>query len=157
MGRSKPRYDTGTLKGRQDNERVEIIVCSPPVFLSEVPPAPPKADTLVIPDVLFKTASAALEPRFMAKLDSMIQKIPKDKVELQVIGHTDNEGTDAYNDDLSRRRASTVSTFLGMKGYGDKVRYIHGEGERRPVATNATPEGRQRNRRVEIIIHKIVD
>ncbi|UYQ92603.1 OmpA family protein [Chitinophaga horti] len=157
MGRQSPRYDTLTGKGREGNDRIEIIVCTPPQMITLVPPSPPKADTLVIPDVLFKHNSAALEPRFLAKLDTLIRKIPKEKVELQVIGHTDNNGTDAYNEDLSRRRASTVATFMGMKGYADKVRYIAGEGEKRPVATNTTSEGRQQNRRVEIIIHKVVD
>lgn len=154
LGRQSPRYDSTTAEGRRENNRVEMIFCVPPQPITIAPPTPPKNDTLIVPDVLFKHNSAELEPQFVTELDKLTAKIPKENIQLQIIGHTDSNGTDAYNNDLSRRRAVTVAAFLSRKGYQDKVRFVSGEGERRPVAGNATPEGRQQNRRVEIIIYK---
>jgi len=69
-----------------------------------------------------------------------------------VIGHTDNTGAAAYNQDLSQRRAQAVSSVLVNAGVAPvRVRAI-GRGEDQPIASNLTPEGRQQNRRVEIII-----
>lgn len=71
---------------------------------------------------------------------------------VRVIGHTDNTGTAAYNQDLSIRRANAVRSILLQGGVSSsRIRAI-GMGEEQPIATNATPEGRQANRRVEIVI-----
>ncbi|MGE5640969.1 MAG: OmpA family protein, partial [Clostridia bacterium] len=66
------------------------------------------------------------------------------------IGHTDSIGTDEYNQKLSVRRAESVKSYLVSKGVEQNRVYTEGKGEKQPVATNKTKEGRQKNRRVEI-------
>jgi outer membrane protein OmpA-like peptidoglycan-associated protein len=67
-----------------------------------------------------------------------------------VEGHTDNKGRESYNQWLSERRSRIVADFLVNEGLDPNSIQVVGYGESRPLATNATPEGRQRNRRVEI-------
>ena len=71
---------------------------------------------------------------------------------IEITGHTDNHGTDEYNMDLSDRRAATVKDFFMKAGLGDVNILTSGKGESAPIATNTTSEGRQQNRRVQIII-----
>ncbi len=151
------RYDTATAEGREQNNYVEIEICSPipQTPVAAVAPEPPKPDTLVIPDVLFQFNSSELNAGLYGKLDSLIGKIPRESgIQLQLVGHTDNVGTDTYNLDLSRRRAASVAEYLREKGWEQYIRHVSGAGKTTPVAPNDTPEGRRRNRRVEIIIYK---
>lgn len=105
-------------------------------------------------DILFAVDSTALRPDLQSDLRVLarnLQEYPNSTV--TVIGHTDNTGEAAYNQDLSARRASTVANVLISSGVpASRLRTI-GRGEDAPVATNLTPEGRQQNRRVEIIIN----
>ena len=71
---------------------------------------------------------------------------------VDVYGHADNVGTDAYNQDLSERRAMNVSSILMQGGVIRQRLVATGFGESRPIASNATDEGRARNRRVEVYI-----
>jgi outer membrane protein OmpA-like peptidoglycan-associated protein len=72
-------------------------------------------------------------------------------IDVRIEGHTDSVGSDSYNDALSERRANAVAHALQSRGVdGARVRSL-GHGKELPVATNSTPEGRQANRRVEII------
>ena len=66
------------------------------------------------------------------------------------IGHTDSIGADAYNQKLSVRRAESVKSYLVSKGVEPNRIYTEGKGEKQPVASNKTADGRQKNRRVEI-------
>ena len=66
------------------------------------------------------------------------------------IGHTDSIGADAYNQKLSVRRAESVKAYLVSKGVEPNRIYTEGKGEKQPVASNKTKDGRQKNRRVEI-------
>lgn len=104
-------------------------------------------------DILFQTDSASLRPDLTADLRavaSSLQDYPRTRV--QVLGHTDNTGAAAYNQDLSQRRAATVaSTLINYGVEPTRVRAI-GRGEDQPRASNLTPEGRAQNRRVEIVI-----
>jgi len=70
-----------------------------------------------------------------------------------IVGHTDNIGTDAYNMDLSQRRADAASSYLQSLGVSSARIRTSGRGEREPVQSNDTEEGRQRNRRVEVAIY----
>lgn len=104
-------------------------------------------------DLLFAVDSAALRPDLRADLGSVAQSLiryPNSRIE--VVGHTDNTGSAAYNYDLSQRRANAVAGVLNQNGvpYG-RITTI-GRGYDQPIASNATPEGRAQNRRVEIII-----
>lgn len=155
-GNRLPRFDTNTPEGREQNNFVDIEFCFPASEKKIIaPPPPPQPDTLVIPDVLFKFNSAELNNKLYGVLDSLIQRIPRNEViQLQLAGHTDNAGTDVYNLDLSHRRATAVAEYLKQKGLGQYIRHVSGLGESTPVEPNDTPEGRKKNRRVEIIIYK---
>lgn len=69
-----------------------------------------------------------------------------------VIGHTDNVGSDAYNNSLSERRAEAVKSFTTAQGISSGRLSIQGKGESEPIADNSTETGRSQNRRVEIVI-----
>jgi len=107
-------------------------------------------------DVLFDFDKAEIRADAadaLAKLASIIAAYPNRRVELS--GHTDDKGGDAYNQRLSERRAAAVKTWLVDRHSLDGSRIAtRGDGESRPVADNRTDEGRQRNRRVEALIHK---
>jgi OOP family OmpA-OmpF porin len=83
----------------------------------------------------------------------VLTRYPNIKVE--VAGHTDSTGPDAYNQGLSERRAKVVYDYLISKGI-DASRLVgpNGYGETRPIDTNDTREGRQRNRRTELAVQK---
>jgi OOP family OmpA-OmpF porin len=70
---------------------------------------------------------------------------------LEVQGHTDDQGADEYNMDLSQRRAETVIAYLGLFGIDTSRLTPKGYGETAPVAPNTTEEGRAQNRRVELV------
>ena len=104
-------------------------------------------------DVLFATDSATLRPDLTYDLRAVagsLNRYPDSSVE--VIGHTDNSGAAAYNQDLSQRRATSVAQVLRDAGVQGNRLAAYGRGEDQPVASNLTPEGRAANRRVEIII-----
>jgi outer membrane protein OmpA-like peptidoglycan-associated protein len=75
-----------------------------------------------------------------------------DQTVIEVAGHTDSTGEDAYNQALSVRRADTVATYLSTRNVRSERIIEVGMGEGRPVATNDTPDGRQSNRRVELTL-----
>lgn len=104
-------------------------------------------------DLLFATDSASVRgdlTRDIKTVASSLLRYPNSRIE--VIGHTDNTGSAAYNMDLSQRRASSVASILRDSGVPSGRLVAYGRGEDSPVASNLTPEGRAQNRRVEIII-----
>jgi outer membrane protein OmpA-like peptidoglycan-associated protein len=104
-------------------------------------------------DILFATDSASLTGSLRSDLYTLaanLNRYPGSTV--NIVGHTDNVGTAAYNQDLSERRSRAVASVL-MDGGVSPYRIVSfGRGEDQPIATNLTAEGRQQNRRVEIII-----
>src|SRR5690606_12492251 len=87
----------------------------------------------------------------LADVARILNEYPQTTVD--VIGHADSTGSDEYNLDLSRRRAASVADFLIGPGrvLPDRL-FVDGQGERSPIASNDTPEGRAQNRRVEVIV-----
>lgn len=105
--------------------------------------------------VLFTTNESTLLPAAQTKLDQVAEALMSTTPRpLVVEGHTDSQGTDADNVALSQRRADAVRTYLVGKGYDAALVTAQGIGEARPVAENATPEGRANNRRVEIVVQR---
>ena len=103
--------------------------------------------------VEFDSGKATLTPAGRAILDEMgnvMQKIKGRKVE--VIGHTDSQGLHASNQGLSQSRAEAVKLYLSSKGINSDMLSTSGQGSDRPVASNATAEGRARNRRIDFRI-----
>ncbi|TVQ54458.1 MAG: OmpA family protein [Rhodobacteraceae bacterium] len=104
-------------------------------------------------DVTFAFGSASLQPEFVPTLTEFaatLRRYPESFVD--VIGHTDNVGSAAFNQRLSEQRAQTVADFLIGRGVQRERVVAYGFGLTQPIATNATEEGRARNRRVEIRI-----
>ena len=104
-------------------------------------------------DLLFATDSATLQPALVSDIQAVagsLLRYPNSRIE--VIGHTDNTGAAAYNQDLSQRRAVSVLNVLLNSGVPGNRLAAYGRGEDQPIASNQTPEGRAQNRRVEIII-----
>jgi outer membrane protein OmpA-like peptidoglycan-associated protein len=104
--------------------------------------------------VLFDTGSFTLKPgarEKLAKVSGILLAHPG--LNMQIEGHTDSVGGDAYNVRLSEQRAESVREFLGEQGVALSSITAQGFGKAEPVASNDTPEGRQRNRRVEIVVN----
>jgi outer membrane protein OmpA-like peptidoglycan-associated protein len=104
-------------------------------------------------DVLFATASDELYPNAFERLRPLARYLRANPgVRVAIDGHADSRGSDAYNQDLSERRAESVRDALDEMG----VRYarfrVTGHGERSPIASNATAEGMRLNRRVEVTL-----
>ncbi len=103
--------------------------------------------------ILFATNSSTLNPSSQDALTKFSTSLNNTKETNVVIsGHTDNTGNDAINDPLSEKRANSVANYLKSKGVSGKRLTTVGAGSRQPVATNETAEGRQQNRRVEVVI-----
>jgi len=104
-------------------------------------------------DVLFDTGQHTLKPRArekLAKVAGILLAHPG--LMLEVEGHTDSVGTDDYNQSLSERRAESVKSYLIQQGIDRSSITSRGFGESQPVASNDTADGRQRNRRVELVV-----
>jgi len=103
--------------------------------------------------ILFDIESSALKSETRNNLDKLSITLNKyDDTNIQVLGHTDNTGTEKYNANLSKQRASSVKTYLVTKDVSNSRLTGTGYGELDPIASNETLEGRTLNRRVEIVI-----
>jgi OOP family OmpA-OmpF porin len=115
-------------------------------------PEPSEIGTLTLSaDGLFDTGKADLRPKARTVLDEFGEKMQQlGKKRLQIIGHTDSQGSASYNQDLSERRAKAVAAY--MQSQFGVTSQTAGQGETSPVADNATQQGRQANRRVDIAV-----
>jgi outer membrane protein OmpA-like peptidoglycan-associated protein len=104
-------------------------------------------------DVLFDSGKYTLRPlarEKLAKISGIVLGYPS--LKLAVEGNTDSVGTESFNQQLSEQRAEGVRTFLTQQGVPESSTTATGFGKNRPIATNTTSEGRQQNRRVELIV-----
>jgi outer membrane protein OmpA-like peptidoglycan-associated protein len=110
--------------------------------------------TLNMPgNITFATDSSDLNAGFFEVLGSVTKVLKEfDQTVVEVAGHTDSRGTDAYNQQLSQRRAQTVTDYFISRNISAQRFITIGLGESMPVADNGTPEGQQMNRRVEITL-----
>ncbi|RLL49743.1 hypothetical protein D8Y20_12710 [Mariprofundus sp. EBB-1] len=125
-----------------DPEMVEILLT-------------PDADVILrMKKLNFLSGSAVIPPEAYALLDNTIKSIaifPKRSVRIE--GHTDFMGANAYNQDLSERRANAVRDYLLLQVPGSDARFFAiGHGEEKPIANNETAEGRTKNRRIDIVL-----
>ncbi|MGY0556985.1 OmpA family protein [Lysobacter sp. A421] len=110
--------------------------------------------TLSMPDsITFGFDSSSLQSQFYPVLNNLAGTLTQyNQTIIEVAGHTDSKGTDAYNQQLSVRRADAVGDYLMARGVVRDRFIITGAGESRPVASNDTDSGRAQNRRVEITL-----
>lgn len=145
-GKADPIAPNTTAEGRAQNRRVEIVV------IGEV-----KAlDTVIFPSAaLFDRRQGQLSPsgeEELAKNVKDAREMLMRATYIEVVGHTDDVGDDAYNQELSEERATAVRDYLVQHGVDANKIYAWGAGESMPVASNTTAEGRTQNRRVEILV-----
>ena len=123
-------------------------------------PEPPKrvevkADRIDINEkIQFELDKAEILQASHGLLDEIVDVLKKnaDIKKVDILGHTDSDGTDAYNQDLSDRRAKAVLQYLVSHGIEGKRLTARGLGEAKPIADNETADGKEKNRRVEFLI-----
>jgi len=148
----RARLDTQVMKKQQSDEQQRLYIS-----LSEILETRREARGLIVnlSDVLFDFNQATLKPdarEKLSKLAGILLAYPG-AYRIQIEGHTDSVGSQDYNQKLSEDRAEAVHAYLiGVALPADRMTGVRGFGKIRPVATNDTPEGRQTNRRVEIVI-----
>ncbi len=110
--------------------------------------------TLNMPgNITFKTDSSDLNASFFDVLNSVGKVVNEfEQTVIEVAGHTDSTGSDQYNQALSQRRADAVAAYIKTRSVRSDRIITVGAGEKHPVASNDTPEGRQLNRRVELTL-----
>ncbi len=107
-------------------------------------------------NITFRTGSANIKPRFYGVLNSVAKVVNKyKKTYIDVKGHTDSVGSRAYNQQLSEARASSVGDYLASRNVMPERILRVGYGEDQPIASNATPGGRAKNRRVTLQLSPI--
>jgi len=111
-------------------------------------------EVVVLHNIYFDFDKATLRPESKAELNNLIRLLQENPtMKIEIAGHTDSKGSDEYNICLSRARAKAVRDYLvEVGGIAPKRLVVVGYGESRPIASNATDEGRQLNRRVEFKI-----
>lgn len=138
------------------------------VVLRKSPPIlPPKPDdnhftpletgrVFVLRDIYFEFDKSELMPRSYVELNKLLVVLRENpKLKLEIIGHTDSDGTHAYNEVLSVERAQSVYNFLTTRGIKTNRLSLKGMGERQPVVANDSEEDKQKNRRVEVRVTAI--
>jgi outer membrane protein OmpA-like peptidoglycan-associated protein len=153
-GQLRPLAPNDTPENKARNRRVEFVV------LDQEPPPPTAADIcqvqfreLLRDPVLFATASAEIDARsylLLGRLAQTAQTCPGAMIEIGA--HTDSDGAEDRNLELSRRRAASVVDYLVREGVDRARLTATGYGQSRPVAPNDTPENKARNRRVEFFV-----
>jgi outer membrane protein OmpA-like peptidoglycan-associated protein len=104
-------------------------------------------------DATFDTGSALVKPGLQAEIDRVARVLAQyPETIIKVEGHTDSRGSKEYNLSLSKQRADSVRTLLFKRGAGHRWIEVSGYGETKPIASNDTEDGRQKNRRVEVQI-----
>ena len=113
----------------------------------------PEGLVIILGEILFDTDSYTLKEDAKDTVDNIINAIKQTYPDREIIveGHTDNTGEANYNQALSEKRAKTVADYILPKLEHDKLSY-RGFGDKEPIASNDNPDGRQKNRRVDIII-----
>lgn len=128
------------------------------------PPAPPPAPKPAVvkksvqhkitfqSDEFFEFDKATLKPAATAALDNLVSELKSaTKLDgIQITGHTDSKGTEAYNLKLSVKRAEAVKTYLAAHNINPAIMHTVGKGKSQPIADNATDAGRAKNRRVDV-------
>lgn len=118
-----------------------------------------RGDSIVLnmpSNITFDSDQSDVKPQFYDTLDSVALVFKEfDQTLIDVTGHTDSDGSDDYNYDLSRQRAGSVARYLTSQQLNPNRFSVDGRGEQEPIASNASARGKQQNRRVEIVIQPL--
>ena len=142
-GRQKAEQEKGAMRARLLQQLNAILVTRDTA----------RGLIATMPDVLFETNKSSLKPaarESLAKVAGILLAYPD--LRLEVDGHTDSVGSDAYNQQLSEKRAASVRDYLVQQNIPISSVTVLGFGKTQPVASNATAAGRQQNRRVELVV-----
>ena len=146
----------GTLCWRDNNWTPASAMANCDGWIAPKPPAKPapavtQSKITLQADTLYDFDKSTLKPEGKATLDKIAADLSKIKLEVIIaVGNTDSIGTDAYNMALGQRRAQSVKDYLVSKGVDQSRIYTESKGKSNPVASNATAEGRAKNRRTDI-------
>ena len=112
---------------------------------------------LIMPgNITFATDSDAIAGSFYAPLNNLANSFRQyNQNSIEIVGHTDNTGSHSYNMSLSQRRAQSVASYLIAQGVDGSRLSTRGAGPDQPIASNATPDGRAQNRRVEVTLRPL--
>ena len=155
-GKTRPTADNSTDAGKQKNRRINAIIdCA--VDVKEL--APPPERLCMTLKVEFATDSAEINPRYYDEVNKVGEYMKKYPTTTAVIeGHTDSSGRSEQNMKLSQSRAESVVNYLvGKSGIDSSRLSAKGYGSTRSIAYNSTPEGRQKNRRINAIIDCVIE
>jgi outer membrane protein OmpA-like peptidoglycan-associated protein len=157
-GEEVHRYHTNPLKADTDgggvNDGEEVKRGTNPLDPSDdilsAPLKLEKGKTVILEGVQFETGSAKLLKSAEPSLQRVLEALQQDQsLKVEIAGYTDNQGNAAANEKLSKSRAQTVRTWLTMRGIASSRLTAVGFGSKAPIASNLSPEGRAKNRRVE--------
>ena len=136
-----------------DDVLVQCLDCgeNQPAQLLDTVPSLAKGTTMILENIFFETNKSQLLQQSYNELQRLIQLLNSNpSMRVAIIGHTDNQGKKAYNQQLSERRAQSVVEYLQSHGIkSSRLKYM-GMGDSQPIDSNDTAEGRARNRRVAL-------
>ncbi len=154
-----PKGDTYQVKYKDFSEAVDYSQFEVPnkpgkyTFTVNMKYEPSK--TFTLNNVYFDVDKATIKPQSYKQLDELVELMKLKKgMEIEIAGHTDNTGSEAHNKVLSQERAEAIKKYLVKKGINPKRIKAVGYGASEPIATNDTPEGRAKNRRIEVRVLK---
>jgi len=145
---NKARKECEKKGGKYDKKTKSCKIDTPPILQDVIAKA--------YDNLTFVTNSATINPSSNSFLKEMADYLKANPTfNIKITGHTDNVGNDAYNLDLSKRRADAVKDYLVGQGIGEISISTEGKGETEPIADNNTAEGRASNRRVVFEVTKV--
>lgn len=155
---SQDKADADILQGKQELRDSEQRTADALASLASLASLKEEERGLVLTlsgSILFRSAESHLLPQAQVKLDQVAKALLAIRTRnLIVEGHTDSQGSQAFNQSLSQRRSDAVRDYLVQRGYPAEQIQSRGQGEGNPIAKNSSAEGRANNRRVEIIIER---
>jgi outer membrane protein OmpA-like peptidoglycan-associated protein len=142
--------------GRLDPKLDRILAQTEQLASRQMDPPESPPDGRLEVDAIFAAGTTALTPAARQSIDAFVRQVPRvQERQVVVVGHTDRTGSEEANYRLGQQRAAAVAHYLLDEHGFDPVRVlVASAGDTRPVADNATTEGRQRNRRVEILVYR---
>lgn len=149
----KSKKKTKTQEGVKEPEVIEVVEVREAEVFAEAVKTDEGVKLTFSADLLFATDSYTLTNKEKDDLDNLAKLLKKKKKQnIRIDGYTDSTGTVQYNNTLSEKRANSVKEYLEKQGVDASRMKTKGYGQANPIADNKTAEGRQKNRRVEIII-----